>query len=221
MMDVRIKETGEVKRLTYWVAGGQNHAAEVVIQNAGGGEITTNDAGEHVMTQDAYYWWVNYLEQLEDVDSLIAAYKETYPAEDVEYVLSHWVADGEFERQPHDIMSALKQAFDHPGEVPSWPDVLGNYATASEIMASYEAAAARETITLPEWIRRECIALNGIAECVGTNWDAIASDLRRSADDERETRRAAAALMGSSRSPRKVAASRANGRLGGRPRKQD
>lgn len=185
-MNVTIKETGETKQLTYWVAGGQNNAAEVVIQNAPESDLTVNEAGEYVMDQTSYDWWQEYLNRLQDLDRLIEHYKGTYPDEDVDWVLQNRMYSYEFNDLPDASIMALQEAFNHPGDVAYWPDVLGNYGSADTIMTSYEDDAERENIALADWIRRLCISLRGMDGSVGTNWDAIARSLTSDAESERE-----------------------------------
>lgn len=108
-MKIKIKETGEEKTLTYWVAGGQNHAAEVVIQNAPDCDLTTNEDGDYVMDQVSYDWWQAYLDKLEDLDAMIAEYNERFGADAVNDVITDRSMAVEFDDLPGAIMFALER----------------------------------------------------------------------------------------------------------------
>lgn len=59
-----------------------------------------------------------------------------------------------------------------------WSDVLGNDVPAPEMLAM----AQKANMDLADWIRAQALELWGPDECEGLAWEALAADLRRSAD---------------------------------------
>lgn len=186
-MDIRITDTGELRTLRYMVAGGQNHAGEILGQEDPPELRRNPQTREWELPASAFDWWQGYLNDLAELDHIIAAYKERFPAEDVEFVLHYRMPIHEFRDYPSAATRAIREAFDRPGlGARTWPDVLGNDSTARELMAWYETDAQAESITLPDWIRRQAIDLFGPDECLGTDYEAVARGLRADAEQDPE-----------------------------------
>lgn len=231
-MNIKIEETGEIKSLSIVDRNGTDWTQDL-LGNAGAlsdGQFVAQDDGTYLADQDTYDWWDKYIQdhrQTEtDIDNL-ATELDIDRQIIVDCVVEHQSGyDMDQERdaalQAMDEIRAeygagsLYHAINRMVEkLPTWSEgaIIYQHADGTydcDPRSTYETVAREHSVK----IIYECHDLDDVFPGFGDRPD----DAHWLLDQLTNQVSAAAATLGSIKSERKAAASRENGKLGGRPR---
>ena len=98
---------GQEKELTMYFNGIECSAD--FIGNAAHG-MDNDEDGNYIATQEDFEWWENTILAHENMENVIAAYKEKFDTGEVDQVVQDWIND-DLESQPSQVLMGLEQAF--------------------------------------------------------------------------------------------------------------
>ncbi len=98
---------GEEKELRYNV-NGIDISGDFIGNTSHG--MAADDEGRYIATQNDFDWWKNTITAHEKMDATVAAYKETFDADEVDTVILDW-ATSDLETTPAQVLMGLKRVF--------------------------------------------------------------------------------------------------------------
>lgn len=98
---------GQEKELRYDV-NGIDISADFIGNTAHGMEV--DDEGRYIASQADFEWWQETISANENMDVIIAAYKEQFDAGEVDQVVQDW-SGNDLDTTPAQVLMGLEQAF--------------------------------------------------------------------------------------------------------------
>jgi len=72
--------------------------------------MKTDEEGRYIATQEDYKWWLDCVRRHEELEELIARYKEVYDADEIDLVVHDWITV-DLEDQPDQVRLGLEQTY--------------------------------------------------------------------------------------------------------------
>jgi hypothetical protein len=102
-MSTKFIVNGQEKEVSY-IINGIDISGEFIGNTAHG--MGHDDEGRYIASQEDFDWWENTIAAHEQMDKVIANYKERFDPEEVYWIVQNWISD-DLDDQPRQVTLGL------------------------------------------------------------------------------------------------------------------